>query len=595
MINIKINKEYKSIKPCEFELPEFCVLTGLNGSGKTHLLEAIADKNYSKVFINEVKISNIKYIRFNALNSKIKETCDPTTINSSIKGLWQTYKKGLDQLKVSNAAIVLNNFFAYSVANSDQNFRNCVAKLLEITGKNFLDITEEDISNNYDAAWTGEGDFFTAQFALIFKNYHRLLEENNINIYYKDKGIVTTNNIVLSESEFVLKNGVPPWEFVDKILREINVPYKVSSPVGTRIDSNFDFNLIDKVSNKIVKSDDLSTGEKVLMSLALAIYNSKGDANKPELLLIDEPDAALHPSMSKKMVQVLNENIVQESKIPALITSHSPTTIISSEGISIYQMVRGNSIPEKISVQNAVEMLSSDIPFLKISNDKRRQVFVESKYDVQYYELLTNILSQQEKLSSEPIYIPARTSNGSNCTDVIDIVKNLSTNGNDQIYGIIDWDESNKNEDRIIVLGTNERYSIENYLLDPLLMGLLFIRETKTKIEDYGNLSISKYSDIHLMTVDDAQVIIDKVLSDLELLTTNKVNYSSYNGWTLQVSEEFNKYQGHSLEALYKVKYPFLKNHQREDSLKKDVIEKVINDYPQFTPIQIFETIKMIS
>jgi len=220
-----------------------------------------------------------------------------------------------------------------------------------------------------------ENDFFTAQFALIFKNYHRLFDENNMNKYYLSQDLPATSEI-LSNEEFIKKNGVPPWDFVNSVLNEIDVPYNVNSPLGTRIESNFSFKLIDRKNGTEISSKDLSTGEKVLMSLALAIYNANGVDSKPDFLLIDEPDAALHPSMSRKMIKILNDQIVKLSGIPAIITSHSPTTIISSDGISIYQMERGNSIPNKISVQKAVELLSSDIPFLKISNDKRRQVFV---------------------------------------------------------------------------------------------------------------------------------------------------------------------------------------------------------------------------
>ena len=46
MIKIKIKEKYKSlIARTEFELSDFCVLTGKNGSEKSHLLEAISNKS----------------------------------------------------------------------------------------------------------------------------------------------------------------------------------------------------------------------------------------------------------------------------------------------------------------------------------------------------------------------------------------------------------------------------------------------------------------------------------------------------------------------------------------------------------------------
>ena len=80
-MEIKIIQKHKSINPpCNFSLPDFSVLTGKNGSGKTHLLEAIANNKKSQVSINGTLLKNVRYIGFNGLNPKIEETCDPQSI-----------------------------------------------------------------------------------------------------------------------------------------------------------------------------------------------------------------------------------------------------------------------------------------------------------------------------------------------------------------------------------------------------------------------------------------------------------------------------------------------------------------------------------
>jgi predicted ATPase len=591
-MKIIIKAKHKSISPpCEFELPEFSVLTGKNGSGKTHLLEAIADRKLSEVLINGHAVENVRYIGFNGLNPRIEETCDPQTIVSHIKETWSNYDNALKNIVRENN-ITINRMFDY--IGNDQNTINYIKKTLDNSNKNIDQLSEDDFADNFDISFLGQNDFFTAQFALIFKNYHRRQLENNINEYYISKGDKSIKP-ALSKEDFEEKYGIPPWDFVNKILLETNIPYEVNSPAGTRFESNFNFKLKDRTKGFEISSMDLSTGEKVLMSLALAIYNTGGNVGKPDLLVLDEPDAGLHPSMSKMMVEVLNKNIVNDNNIPTIISTHSPTTVIATEGISIYQLVRGDNKPKKVSIQEAIDLLSSDIPFLRISNDKRRQVFVESKYDVNYYELLTNIYSRIGSLSSEPIYLPARTSNGSNCVDVINVVNDLYNNGNDQIWGIIDWDRINIDAGKIIVLGKNERYAIENYLLDPLLMGILFVRESKKSFTDFGLSEIVSYSDAQKLTKESAQVIINSVLLELGLNSDNVVKYELQNGWQLDISEEFNLHHGHNLEALYKSKYQFLNCYQKEDSLKKDIIKKVINDYPLFTPLEIFKTIKRIS
>lgn len=262
-------------------------------------------------------------------------------------------------------------------------------------------------------------------------------------------------------------------------------------------------------------------------------------------------------------------------------------------------MVRGNSIPQPVPMQEAIEILISDIPFLRISTEKRKNVFVENQNDVNYYEQISNIYSRLEDLPSEPKFISTRKSKneGSNCSDVIALVNGLSKNGNDQVYGIIDRDVKNQSTDKIFVLGNGERYAIENYILDPLLIGLLCIREIKKDPNYFGITAFSTTPDIKTkLTEEDAQKIVDKVLEDLDLNLGNSVDYMLYNGWSLNISDEFNNKQGHELETLYEEKYPFLKSlsKNQEGVLKTEIINKVINDYPEFAPIGIIETLRKI-
>lgn len=107
-------------------------------------------------------------------------------------------------------------------------------------------------------------------------------------------------------------------------------------------------------------------------------------------------------------------------------------------------------------------------------------------------------------------------------------------------------------------------------------------------------MSFSAYSEVHNLTKEDAQKIIDKILLDLDLAYETPVKYSLYNGWELKISEDFNNYQGHDLEIKYKEKYPFLKSYRNEDALKRAVIEKVVYDHPAFAPKELFDTIKKI-
>lgn len=91
-MEIRILKQYKSINPIEFELPNFCVLTGKNGSGKSHLLQAIAGKGnsiiYDNIESNKDELSIIKYIPFNGLNPNVQSDCQYLELTNTRKNEW---------------------------------------------------------------------------------------------------------------------------------------------------------------------------------------------------------------------------------------------------------------------------------------------------------------------------------------------------------------------------------------------------------------------------------------------------------------------------------------------------------------------------
>lgn len=62
-MKLKFENIYKSIKGIneELELPSLVLLTGLNGAGKTQLLEAIHNKSI-KVLYNDNVVEKIKYV-----------------------------------------------------------------------------------------------------------------------------------------------------------------------------------------------------------------------------------------------------------------------------------------------------------------------------------------------------------------------------------------------------------------------------------------------------------------------------------------------------------------------------------------------------
>jgi hypothetical protein len=400
----------------------------------------------------------------------------------------------------------------------------------------------------------------------------------------------------LSDDDFIKKHGIPPWDLVNEIFERVNIPYKVNNPENDDRDSSFVLEFIDKQSDDVhINCSDLSTGEKVLMSLAMAIYNSDTNCKKPDLLLIDEPDAGLHPSMSKNMVDVLREFIVEKLGIPVVITTHSPTTIAAMEGIEIYEKIRSVDIPVKITKENALALLTSDIPFLTVMVENRREIFVESEYDANAFKSICEIL--YDEINIKPSFFPCRAtkSGGSNCSDVINFAQKFWGQNNHRVYGIVDWDnDTNRStSNNLLVLGDRERYAIENYLLDPLLVGVLLILDGKTN--DFPLLSQISTANISSIDTNTAQNIVNEILDKLEIKIENTIECDYFGGMKLQLPKEFLVTNGHELEdKVYQVKIQCLNSYNNPYALMSAVVKRVVKDYRDFLPKAVFNTILQI-
>lgn len=71
-----------------FELPDFCGLTGKNGSGKSHLIEAMEGRGCTNITIDGTGVNLVQYIKFNELNPNVDADCSYRTLLDEQKNLW---------------------------------------------------------------------------------------------------------------------------------------------------------------------------------------------------------------------------------------------------------------------------------------------------------------------------------------------------------------------------------------------------------------------------------------------------------------------------------------------------------------------------
>lgn len=587
-MKVQIKQKYKSIRiPQVIDLPDFVVLTGKNGSGKSHFMEVMTKPEFSAVFDNdENPLTQIKYVPFNGLNPHIEERCEYLGLTNLCKQAWNDVKNLIadyERVKRFHHDISFKRYVF-----DDRRRKNLLGKIGEIVNWNLSFITEELFFKNYEIS---SNEMLSSQFAAIFKLYHNRWLDNEFGKFMNEK--YGHHNKNLAEEEFEKLHGPKPWVLINNMLSSAGLKYQVNHPEGCNKELDFKLHLTDMDTGTEIQVNDLSTGEKVLMSLALSIYNTKEETARPDILLLDEPDAALHPEFSKVLVHAIQESIVKEAKVKVMISTHSPMTVALAPEKSIFVMDKGVNKPIKITKQQGINILTKDLDNVRLSIEDRRQVFVESIYDVQYYSRIVLLLLGE--LSTVPHFLPPRSSKGSNCDEVSLIVNALRGIGNDLVYGIKDFDGNNHSSDYVLVLGENTRYAIDNYVFDPIYVAFLLVREGILKTEDLGLQSV-KY--VELNCLDDAgiQAMINYVISKLGFAMTNVVKYKVRSGKEYNATRDYFMCRGHDLEDKIKITWPQLNRLARggDNMLKNYMLEHVWYDYPYYISQDLVDLFKKI-
>lgn len=169
---------------------------------------------------------------------------------------------------------------------------------------NFVD--EKDVGENIELFRIKSDFSFTLSGA--FRLYRRRWLRNDYNRYRRDSH-GQRDITVFSDEEFQCRFGEPPWDLLNRILHRTGFLYEFESPNFLEMDEDYSAKLVEKGTNKEIRLLDLSSGEEVLLKLALSKYAIEEFSNYPakfvKLWLLDEVDAVLHPSMISHFFDLL--------------------------------------------------------------------------------------------------------------------------------------------------------------------------------------------------------------------------------------------------------------------------------------------------
>jgi len=635
-MKLVFSSPYKSIRQLPtVELPEFVVLTGVNGAGKSHLLQAIENGlirieecsfNPSTRNIRRFDWSNLVpndsgtfaasqsmqergqlWNQLSQLRENLRPQLDqivttyPELSQLGVRELLEITEDKLTALGVlpelvssihqsitaatNHVEMTLNQQF---VQQDPQNRNRLLSRIRTATTLPLVAFEEDDFYENFPPSWQPV-DMFQQSFSRLFAEYQDRWRKNQFKRWLNSQG---KSFRVFDDQEFIDQYGAPPWEVVNSILESANFGFRINAP-SLIDDRPYEAILTDQSSGTNVRFNDLSSGERVLMSFALCLYYAKDSrqiVEYPQVLLFDEIDAPLHPSMTQSLLRTIQSVLVDQHKIKVILTTHSPSTVALAPESALFAM-RKEPVDRLVKTTKdcALSILMSGVPSISLNYENRRQVFVESQHDVVFFEVF------YEKLRSRLIpdisisFIASGGSKVGGCAYVRDVVGQLSQAGNMTVFGIIDWDKANRNENRVLVLGHQQRYSIENYIFDPVLLAIFLFLERVASRDDIGlkphetHADFAKMDDARLQNA--ADFVIARLAASTSITEPGEALPCCYvGGNTVYIPQWLLHMQGHALETVIRETFPRLNAFRGEAALKKAILNRVVDDLPSLIP-----------
>lgn len=424
-INIRVNKRYLSIQE-GFEwnsIPSFAIITGVNGVGKTHLLQILNGSRFKDLSIYDEDGNSYRFVlayshrkdlsinglieyrkhelerkveqkkledninnyilSIDNLNARLKTTKDPVHIKQLNDSIRQ------HELWISKDRDEIDHLFIYDYETELQKLSVSLEKEIEIIS----DAEIREYANPY---------FNTLSEVEDYENFLKQEEQERNERYIKlsKEG---------RESEIAeVRNAKHSYEIINNLFKRFNFDYfEMLDPFPSDKSRNGQIRFLGR-NDEIVEYNALSSGEQMIVKFIIWAMGRDIRGNRINTMLLDEPDSHLHPTMCKMMIEILSEISKDKenggSGIRIIMTTHSPSTVAFAPEGSLYVMEKdesNNRIIRPITIETAVNILSDGIfTFEKVmsqftiaaNTEKRNLLFVEGKSDVIHLNRAMEIL-----------------------------------------------------------------------------------------------------------------------------------------------------------------------------------------------------------
>ena len=455
-MRLTLLSQYKSISQFnDVELDDFSVLTGKNGSGKTHILEAIKNGamkiddfgvneilffNYDNLYVPPISIEQEKaqnkqknenilhkhYIGFYSLKDKYFDVLenyqsafskiDDLEQRKEVEKLVNDFLSDWENGTVSNLQEYFFKKNKYYEINKKTPNRERVDPSIDIA-QSILGISTHNLGTLYAAAIQSGKKIEdlvpsdTEQLSPHIQNIAELqvawMKRRYTNAENKFCSDWEKDTIFIEQGEWDKRYSKPPIDQFNETLDEYNFnDYRLSYTDAKIRAANFNkfgrehlgVRIEDKSRSDLnIDWNDLSSGEKILMALSVLIFKH-GRTIPPKVLLLDEVDAVMHPSNTKDTIDIIQQKFVKHGGMKVIFASHSPTTVAISDNVYLVEHGDVNDKIKKVDNNDALSALTAGyvtvqdtLKFLRNTENLKLVIFTEGN-NIQYINMAIELL-----------------------------------------------------------------------------------------------------------------------------------------------------------------------------------------------------------
>ena len=495
----------RNIKLAEYdELPNFVVICGKNGCGKSSFLDAL---------ITAKKIV-FSYAGENFKQNLIMANTDQFTISLTV----QYSQTEIQNYHNRNLEIDTPEKEIFTVIKkgsniSTQNRPSMLKFLLR--------------QRNYQSENSRIFDYYSPD-RKVSRNRVSAYDPSNLHVDRIEETLIPNDNKFRLLKQFLLKTRMQylqSYEHCGKNnMDEPEDPFGNIKETFSEIFSHMEFKTIDVETNPFkfiistpngdIDFDDLSSGEKEILSMIIRYHQMNP---KDSVILIDEAESHLHPELAKKYCKLL-KSWSKDNQV--IITTHSPSIMMEAGHESLFTLQKYSTDQNK----NQFHKVANDEEIYDILKDlmgtsgiigfDKKIVFVEGNSTSPDIDIFEQFFSNKQIkfISAGDCNIISQTSKK--------VEKLLSTSCEyNDYYGIVDGDMNVfgkvlTQSQNLFILPV---YHIENYLLD---------EEIILKVEKDLNRASCKYNSKEEIEKELKDLLLDK--SHLNKFIATYMNYKKY-------------------------------------------------------------------